>query len=257
MNINKHKEFSIFLKNGSKIHIKDSQKGSFTKYCKGKVTNECIQKGKNSPNPKIRKKAIFAQNSRKWVKKAEEGANTNSFLNSENKSNLINAGLGILSGINSIKQSNKLKSSFNDYNQNYRKMLEQQALSNIDVSAIDDFINNQENPNAFGGSIVKNNLINKLKRQSLQQASGQINQKILELQNRQNSSINDLKQSGQNSLFGGLENLLNIGMDYYNNKSKTSINNPIKSPLTNTTFDSYLKSQTGRIATIRQQPNTN
>lgn len=49
-----------------KIHIKESQKGSFTSYCGGKVTNECIQRGKNSPNPKIRKKAIFAQNSRRW-----------------------------------------------------------------------------------------------------------------------------------------------------------------------------------------------
>jgi len=60
------------LKKGSKIHIKESQKGSFTKYCNGKVTEECIQKGKNSPNPKIRKKAIFAQNARGWAKKKHE-----------------------------------------------------------------------------------------------------------------------------------------------------------------------------------------
>lgn len=57
------------FKKGSKIHIKESQKGSFTKYCNGKVTNECIQKGKNSPDPKIRKKAVFAQNSRRWKHK--------------------------------------------------------------------------------------------------------------------------------------------------------------------------------------------
>lgn len=48
------------------IHIKEKNKGSFTKYCKGKVTEECIRKGKNSPNPKIRKKATFAANARKW-----------------------------------------------------------------------------------------------------------------------------------------------------------------------------------------------
>lgn len=54
------------MKSGAKIKIKDSQKGSFTKYCNGKVTNECIRRGKNSPDPKIRKKAIFAQNARKW-----------------------------------------------------------------------------------------------------------------------------------------------------------------------------------------------
>lgn len=57
------------FKKGSKIHIKESQKGSFTKYCNGKVTNECIQKGKNSSNPKTRKKAVFAQNARKWSHK--------------------------------------------------------------------------------------------------------------------------------------------------------------------------------------------
>lgn len=49
----------IKFKKGSKIHIKDSQKGSFTKYCNGKVTEECIQKGKNSSDPKIRKKLLL------------------------------------------------------------------------------------------------------------------------------------------------------------------------------------------------------
>ena len=60
------------LKKGNKIHIKKSQVGSFTKYCNGKVTNECIQRGKNSPNPAIRKKAVFAQNARSWSKKKHE-----------------------------------------------------------------------------------------------------------------------------------------------------------------------------------------
>ena len=40
--------------------------GKFTEYCNGKVTSECIQRGKNSPDPKIRKRATFAANSRKW-----------------------------------------------------------------------------------------------------------------------------------------------------------------------------------------------
>lgn len=61
-------ELEIF-KSGGKIHIKKKNRGSFTKYCNGKVTNECIQRGKNSPNPAIRKKAVFAQNSRRWNKK--------------------------------------------------------------------------------------------------------------------------------------------------------------------------------------------
>lgn len=52
------------FKEGHKIHIKESQKGSFTRWCGGNVTSECIQRGKNSSNPKIRKKAIFADNAR-------------------------------------------------------------------------------------------------------------------------------------------------------------------------------------------------
>lgn len=55
-----------FYKNGNKIKIKEKNKGSFTRYCNGKVTEECIRKGKASPNAAIRKKAIFSANSRKW-----------------------------------------------------------------------------------------------------------------------------------------------------------------------------------------------
>ncbi len=48
------------------IHIKKENRGKFTEYCGGKVTQECITKGKNSLSPAVRKRAIFAQNSRKW-----------------------------------------------------------------------------------------------------------------------------------------------------------------------------------------------
>lgn len=56
-----------FAKSG--IKIKKQNRGKFTDYCNGKVTNECIQRGKNSPDPKIRKRATFAQNARRWSKK--------------------------------------------------------------------------------------------------------------------------------------------------------------------------------------------
>lgn len=64
----KHKEGGNmqYFKNGKKIHIKESQKGSFTRYCGGNVTSECIARGKASPDPRIRKKATFADNARKW-----------------------------------------------------------------------------------------------------------------------------------------------------------------------------------------------
>lgn len=59
----------IKLKNGSGIHIKKKNRGSFTRWCGGKVTNECIQRGKKSSDPAVRKKATFAANARKWKHK--------------------------------------------------------------------------------------------------------------------------------------------------------------------------------------------
>lgn len=64
-----HKGETQYFKNGRKIHIKESQKGSFTRYCGGNVTSECIARGKASPDPRIRKKATFADNARKWKHK--------------------------------------------------------------------------------------------------------------------------------------------------------------------------------------------
>lgn len=62
----KNESIVEMFRKGRKIKIKKKNIGTFTKYCNGKVTEECINKGKNSPDPAIRKKAIFAQNSRKW-----------------------------------------------------------------------------------------------------------------------------------------------------------------------------------------------
>lgn len=62
----KLEEIPILKKGG--IHIKKKNRGSFTEWCGGKVTQECINKGKNSNNPKIRKKATFADNARHWNK---------------------------------------------------------------------------------------------------------------------------------------------------------------------------------------------
>lgn len=52
------------FKKGSKIKIKKQNRGKFTEYCGGNVTQKCIQRGKNSPDPKIRKRAVFADNVR-------------------------------------------------------------------------------------------------------------------------------------------------------------------------------------------------
>lgn len=61
-----YKEYYPGFKGGGNIHIKPENKGKFTDYCGGKVTQECIQIGKHSSDPTIRKRATFAANARKW-----------------------------------------------------------------------------------------------------------------------------------------------------------------------------------------------
>lgn len=58
-------ELNTFAK-GGEIHIKPENRGKFTKYCGGKVTSECIARGKRSSDPAVRKRAAFAANARKW-----------------------------------------------------------------------------------------------------------------------------------------------------------------------------------------------
>lgn len=67
-------EFLVqMLKNGSGIHIKKKNRGKFTDYCGGKVTEACIQRGLRSSNPTTRKRANFARNARRWSKKHQFG----------------------------------------------------------------------------------------------------------------------------------------------------------------------------------------
>ncbi len=57
---------TISLKNGSGIHIKKKNRGKFTEYCGGKVTDSCIRRAKASGNPTLVKRATFAANAGKW-----------------------------------------------------------------------------------------------------------------------------------------------------------------------------------------------
>lgn len=52
---------------------KKGTEGSFKRYCGGKVTRECIERGKNSPNPTIRARARLAETLLKMHKKEEGG----------------------------------------------------------------------------------------------------------------------------------------------------------------------------------------
>lgn len=97
-------------KKGTAIHIKKKNKGKFTDWCGGKVTSECIQKGKNSDNPTIRKRATFAENARHW-KHQNGGSLTSKFqlggffsqiqdywnsLDTDEKTDLIGEGVNFL-----------------------------------------------------------------------------------------------------------------------------------------------------------------
>lgn len=163
------------FKKGHKIHIKESQKGTFTKWCGGNVTDECIQRGKNSSNPKIRKKATFAANARKWkhkeggIIKAVDGTKTSWISNSLGKvGNFLNSDWGKLAfnGVSSMFGGGNSEPSYNNYSdimastalqymQNQQQ--ESEAQSNYD-KIMSKLHFDPSNPNANGGSIVKNHI---------------------------------------------------------------------------------------------------
>jgi hypothetical protein len=57
---------NLIQKAKSGIKIKKKNKGKFTDYCGGKVTDECISRAKSSGNSTLVKRATFAANARKW-----------------------------------------------------------------------------------------------------------------------------------------------------------------------------------------------
>lgn len=58
----------LIAKSGLKINIKKKNRGKFTDYCGGNVTQECINRAKHSGNKTLVKRAVFAENARKWKK---------------------------------------------------------------------------------------------------------------------------------------------------------------------------------------------
>lgn len=60
------KKKSLKVKSG--IKIKKKNRGKFTEYCGGNVTQECINRAKKSGNKTLIKRATFADNARKWKK---------------------------------------------------------------------------------------------------------------------------------------------------------------------------------------------
>lgn len=48
---------------------KKGTKGAFAAYCGGKVTQACIERGKKSSNPTIRRRAVLAETFRKIARR--------------------------------------------------------------------------------------------------------------------------------------------------------------------------------------------
>lgn len=229
------------FKKGYKIKIKESQKGSFTKYCNGKVTNECIQRGKNSPNPKIRKKATFAQNARRWkhqlggqLIKAEDGTkflskqwfqnagkNVNNFLSSDAGKFAINAGQQVYSNISSgIKQA-ETKDRLQKWKQAYVNSIEpkdfsqQVAEEERQIKLANPDYNISPIVSAYKENILATQAANKAKQKASQEADQIIMQQLL----NQNESSN----SG-----GGFGSLLTEGLglagQFLSSKKSTGTN---------------------------------
>ena len=109
------KEKLQYLKKGSKIHIKKSHEGLFTQYCNGKVTSECIARGKRSPDPAIRKRATFAANARKW-KHANGGTMEQAYIDSLDqyiKANPVVHGINTADFRDTLIEIARRESSFN------------------------------------------------------------------------------------------------------------------------------------------------
>ena len=222
-----------FLKNGSGIHIKEKNKGKFTSYCGGKVTDECIQKGKNSSNPAIRKRATFAANARKWkhkeggsIEKLEKGSwikNSLSFLNESGLGKtLVEGGLSFLQSGSQNKSIAGATDVAKAELDKEKQEAEQQALQIATKKAQEMQLMDPNNPNAFGGSIVQNYIRQQLYNEYLNSINQDIaNRKAqLDMQSQQMQSENT---SG--AISGIIQSGLGVVGNLLGGKKDTSTNN--------------------------------
>lgn len=220
-----------FLKKGSGIHIKEENKGKFTSYCGGKVTNECIQKGKNSSNPAIRKRATFAANARKWkhedggtvyngIKKHQEGAKLTfgqklgNFANSDLGKSVISNGLNFLQD----KLFNKSASSNQEIAQAAQEK-EQPTIDPAQVAQMIEMTRNQyadpENPNANGGDIFNSYIKNQITAPILARQQEEHKKRLAAI----DQQTNQAKSSAVGTFFN---TLAQGGIEYLQNKYGTT-----------------------------------
>lgn len=219
-----------------KIQIKNKNKGKFRYYCGGKVTDECIKKGKNSSNPKIRKMATFAQNSRKWkhrfggqLLKAQEGSKIDYTQLAKIGVNAISQGIAtakqnkaIDQQINALRIKNKADKQ-QDWLNNYQSAIEQANREAEEQQRLF----NENSANGQPSSIVTaHNAYEKAKAASNAGAiDRQTEQDIANLQYYKNQNTSNT----MSNIIGGLSDW---GINYLSNNWQSNKN---KSPLkTNT-----------------------
>lgn len=218
-----------FLKNGSTIQIKKKNRGKFTKFCGGRVTQKCIDRGKRSSNVTTRKRAIFADNARHFkhlkggVVKAKDGTSfstkVGNFMNSDWGQLAMN---GVSSIIQGIQQNKKIASDADvakssvDMNANISK---EQAKKQAYAQGVQMLNNIQDanNPNAFGGEIFQKHFLNKY----VNENTANIQQEA----NAQKKMIDAQASSQQASNIGGIisnlaQNAMGIAGNYFNNKQQ-------------------------------------
>lgn len=238
-----------FLKSGNKIHIKESTRGSFTRWCGGEVTDECIKRGKNSPNSAIRKKATFAANARKWrnggnikIVIAEEGTNTKNFFQKAGnflKSNpqLINTALN---GISSIVSANKSAKAADQYAE--AKKQEMKAYTNKTwAEKYSEALKNQKD---------RSDVVNMSR--AYNQASGDVAQDVQEKQQQINQEISEKMQQAQeeqgnawgSALSGVVQTFANSLIKKKKDASNDTSQNNSSNTSTNTNNTSYFSNYT-------------
>lgn len=241
------------LKKGSRIHIKEKNKGTFTRWCGGNVTDECIQRGKNSSNPKIRKKATFAANARKW--KHKEGGIIKAQGGSKfNWQSIANIGGTLL---NTYLQNKKVDSqakaaqaeekvdlskTFFDLYQEGLKKAAQQEQQQIKAAE------------AMTGTVTNASPIS-IQNNAYRYASAGYGQKKSE-QNQKNAQIKAQADAEKfdnttSAISGLIQNGLGMIGDYYNNKSSSSSYN---SP---SYFSNYVNSQFKNYGTFNSDGSMN
>ena len=226
-----------FLKNGSGIHIKEKNKGKFTSYCGGKVTDECIQKGKNSSNPAIRKRATFAANARKWKHKDggvlyifQEGGKTSWWSKVGNF--MSNSGLGevALNALSTYTQNKQIGANSDvakaQVDKDKASKIQQANLAaEQEANDIQQNNVNPENPNAMSGDIVKNFIKNKLLSQKMALINQESNQEKAEIDRQ----TQQLKNQNTTNMWAGIGSTLMQGLghvgQYMGNKQQTNVSN--------------------------------